>query len=46
MTATAMKTTSLIYYVMCLGARFYEYLAPSEIRNKLSSKLVAVMLAS
>jgi hypothetical protein len=46
MAATARGTTSLIYYMMCLGARFYEYLAPSEIRNKLYSKLISVMLAS
>jgi hypothetical protein len=32
--------------VMCLGARFYDYLAPSEVRIKLSSKLVTITLAS
>jgi hypothetical protein len=46
MTATARVKTSFIYYVMCLGAKFYDYLAPSEVRKKLSSKLVTVMLAS
>jgi hypothetical protein len=46
MTATATSKTSNIYYVMCVGARFYEYLAPSEVRNELSSKLVTVTLAS
>ncbi len=34
-----------IIYVMCLGARFYDYLASSEVRKKLSSKLVTVTLA-
>ncbi len=44
--ATTTATTSFIYYVMCLGARFYDYLAPSEVKKKLSSKLVIVTLAS
>jgi hypothetical protein len=38
--------TYLRYYVMCLGARFYDYLASSEIRKKLSSKIDTVTLAS
>jgi hypothetical protein len=46
MTATATSKTSNIYYVMCLGARFYEYLASSEVKNELSSKLVTVTLVS
>jgi hypothetical protein len=46
MTATARAKTSFIYYVMCLEAKFYDYLAPSEVKKKLSSKLVAVTLAS
>jgi hypothetical protein len=46
MTATATSKTSNIYYVMCLEARFYEYLVSSEVRNELSSKLVTVTFAS
>jgi hypothetical protein len=46
MTATATAKTSNIYYVMCLEARVYEYLAPSEVRNELSSKLVTVTFVS
>ncbi len=46
MTATARAKTSFIYYVMCLGARFYDYLAPSEVKKKLSSKLVTITFAS
>ncbi len=45
MTATA-RSTTLSIAVTCLGARFYGYLASSEIRNELSSKLVTVTLAS
>jgi hypothetical protein len=45
-TAIATATTSLIYYLMRLGARFYDYLAPSEVRKKLSSKIDTVTLAS
>ncbi len=36
-TATARATTFFFYYVMCLEARFYDYLALSEIKKKLSS---------
>ncbi len=38
--------TSFIYYVMCLEARFYDYLATSEVKKKLSSKLVTITFAS
>jgi hypothetical protein len=31
-TATTRATTSFIYYEMCLEARFYDYLASSEIK--------------
>jgi hypothetical protein len=34
MTATARTTTSFIYYVMCLEARFYDYLASSDVKIK------------
>jgi hypothetical protein len=33
-TAIARTKTSLIYYVMCLGARFYDYLASSDVKIK------------
>jgi hypothetical protein len=33
-TATAWATTSFIYYVMCLEARFYDYLASSDVKIK------------
>jgi hypothetical protein len=33
-TTTATATTSLIYYVMCLEARFYDYLAPNDVKIK------------
>jgi hypothetical protein len=46
MTATTRAKTSFIYYVMCLEARFYDYLASSEVKKKLSSKLVTIALAS
>jgi hypothetical protein len=36
------KSNNMIY----LGVRSYDYLVSSEVKNKLSSKLVAVMLAS
>jgi hypothetical protein len=39
-TATVRATTSFSYYLMCLRARFYDYLAPSEVCKKLSSKLI------
>jgi hypothetical protein len=32
--ATTTATSSLIYYVMCLEARFYEYLASSDVKIK------------
>jgi hypothetical protein len=46
MTATARVKISFIYYVMCLEARFYDYLASSEVKKKLSSKLVTITFAS
>jgi hypothetical protein len=46
MTTTARAKTSFIYHVMCLEARFYDYLASSEVKKKLSSKLVTVAFAS
>ncbi len=32
--ATRIATSSLIYYVMCLEARFYDYLASSDVKMK------------
>jgi hypothetical protein len=32
--ATTTATSSLIYYVMCLRARFYDYLASSDVKIK------------
>jgi hypothetical protein len=44
-TTTARTTTSFIYYVMCFEVRFYNYLALSKIKKKLSSKLVIITLS-
>jgi hypothetical protein len=32
--ATTTATSSLIYYVMCLEARFYDYLASKNVKIK------------
>jgi hypothetical protein len=34
MTATARTATSFIYYVMCLEAKYYNYLASSDVKIK------------
>jgi hypothetical protein len=46
MPATARSVTSFICYMTCLEARFYDYLAPSEIRNEYFSQIITVTTAS
>jgi hypothetical protein len=46
MTAIARSTISYVYYMTCFETRFYDYLASSEVRNELSSKLVTNTLVS
>jgi hypothetical protein len=35
-----------MHYLMCLEAKFYDYLVSNEVRNELSSKLVTITIAS